>query len=136
MLDGKEINDTAKRFLINWKATKDARRKQKKQFQLEHHSSNSLSNIPNLPALKGSSHSTIPVSGYMVDGSNPMVRLSGGMEASQPGYFARNQKTLTALVQARAPNSTLLRQRIHHSELVSQSRYAILLSLTISLTTS
>ncbi|KAK3706343.1 hypothetical protein QZH41_018676, partial [Actinostola sp. cb2023] len=75
MLDGKEINETAKRFLINWKATKDARRKQKKQFQLEHPSSyNSLSTVPTLPALQGSTHSTMPGSGYFVDRSiNPMI---------------------------------------------------------------
>jgi len=123
MLDGKEINETAKRFLINWKATKDARRKQKKQFQLEHPSSyNSLSTVPTLPALQGSTHSTMPGSGYFVDRSiNPMVRLAGHIEPSQAGYFAKNHKALKALVQARAPNSTLLRQRVHHSDF-SQSR--------------
>ncbi|EDO47417.1 predicted protein, partial [Nematostella vectensis] len=31
MLDGKEINATAKRFLMNWKANKDARKRQRKQ---------------------------------------------------------------------------------------------------------
>lgn len=125
MLDGKEINDTAKRFLVNWKANKDARRKQKRQFQLEHTSSNTLSTIPTLPALKGSSHSSLPLTGYKVDSANPMVRLSSGMEAPPPSYFARNHKTMTALMQSRAPNSTLLRQRVHHSELASQSRFVI-----------
>ncbi|KXJ18282.1 Protein phosphatase 1 regulatory subunit 42 [Exaiptasia diaphana] len=120
MLDGKEINDTAKRFLINWKATKDARRKQKKQLQFEHPSSNSLSTVPTLPALKGSSHSTFPGSGYLTDGVNSMVRLSAAVEPSPTGYFG-NPKTMTALVQARAPHSTLLRQRVHHSN-ISQSR--------------
>ncbi|CAH3194786.1 unnamed protein product, partial [Porites evermanni] len=31
MLDGKEINETAKRFLMNWKASRDARRRQRRQ---------------------------------------------------------------------------------------------------------
>lgn len=117
MLDGKEINDTAKRFLLNWKANKDARRRQKKQFQLEPPSSNSLSTIPTLPALKGSSHSTLPSSGYLSDTANPMVRLAGSMESNTiAGYFGQNHKTMTALVQARAPHSTLLRQRVHYPQ--------------------
>lgn len=123
MLDGKEINDTAKRFLINWKATKDARRKQKRQFQLEHASSNTISTVPTLPALQGSSHSSLPITGYKIDSTNPMVRLSSGVDPPHPSYFARNHKTVTALIQSRAPHSTLLRQRVHHSEVAApQSR--------------
>lgn len=122
MLDGKEINETAKKFLINWKANKDARRKQKKQLQLEQPSINSLSTVPTLPALPGSTHSTLPERSYFTDNANPMVRLAGPVEPNQAGYFGKNHKALTALVQARAPHSTLLRQRGHHSD-VSQSRY-------------
>lgn len=123
MLDGKEINDTARSFLMNWKANKDARRLQKRHYQLEAPSSNSLSTIPTLHTLQGSFHSNQPGSGYLVEaGVSPLIRLAGHVEPSQATTFNRNTKTI-AMVQARAPNSTLLRQRGQASD-ISMSRLA------------
>ncbi|XP_031559465.1 protein phosphatase 1 regulatory subunit 42-like [Actinia tenebrosa] len=123
MLDGKEINETARSFLMNWKANKDARRLHKRQYHLEAPSSNSLSTIPTLATLQGSFHSNQPGSGYLVEaGVSPLIRLAGPVEPSQATTFSRNTKTLAAMVQARAPNSTLLKQRGQAPD-ISMSRF-------------
>ncbi|PFX27342.1 protein phosphatase 1 regulatory subunit 42-like [Stylophora pistillata] len=127
MLDGKEINETAKRFLMNWKASRDARRRQRKQLHfleggasnLTSDSSNVLSNIPSLPPILG-----LPSAdeGYMINpGVNPF--LYEGVVAGGPQSLAlpRGTKPFAAIMQARAPNSTLLNRK--PVEDVSQSRF-------------
>ena len=117
MLDGKEINETAKRFLMNWKASRDARRRQRRQLNFLEGgtstnfisgSSNALTSIPSLPPLPGSQN----------PGLNPVIYEGVGQ-----GVLPRGTKPLAAIVQARAPNSTLLNRK--PVEDISQSRYAI-----------
>lgn len=120
MLDGKEINETAKRFLMNWKASRDARRRQRKQMHFLEGgtssdfisgSSNALSSIPSLPPIQGPP-----------DGMNPLMFdsvLPGGPHSMA---LPRGTKSLAAIMQARAPNSTLLNRK--PADDVSQSRYA------------
>ena len=124
MLDGKEINETAKRFLMNWKASRDARRRQRKQLHFLEGgtssnfisgSSNALSSIPSLPPIQGPPN---PDGGYtmnhlMYEGVSP-----GGLHSV---VLPRGAKPLAAIVQARAPNSTLLNRK--PVEDVSQARY-------------
>lgn len=126
MLDGKEINDTAKRFLMNWKASRDARRRQRKQLHFLEGgtssnfisgSSNALSSIPSLPPIQG-----MPDGGYLINpGMNPL--LYDGAVPGGPHSVAlpRGAKPLAAIMQARAPNSTLLNRK--PTEDMSQSRY-------------
>lgn len=126
MLDGKEINDTAKRFLMNWKASRDARRRQRKQLHFLEGgtssnfisgSSNALSSIPSLPPIQG-----MPDGGYMINpGMNPL--LYDGVVPGGPHSVAlpRGTRPLAAIMQARAPNSTLLNRK--PTEDMSQSRY-------------
>ena len=117
MLDGKEINETAKRFLMNWKASRDARRRQRRQLNFLEGgtstnfisgSSNALTSIPSLPPLPGSQN----------PGLNPVI-----YEGVGHGVLPKGTKPLAAIVQARAPNSTLLNRK--PVEDISQSRYAI-----------
>ena len=119
MLDGKEINETAKRFLMNWKASRDARRRQRKQLHFLEggtssdfisSSSNALSSIPSLPPVADG--------GYMINpGMNPLIVPGGPHSVALP----RGTKPLAAIMQARAPNSTLLNRK--PADDVSQSRY-------------
>lgn len=108
MLDGKEINETSKRFLINWKASKDAaRRKQKRQQELyleDVTSANSLTTVPMLPAIQGPPYAGM---GYMVNsGMNPVLR---GAEAPEMAVtIPRGAQQLAAVMQRRVPNSTML----------------------------
>ena len=127
MLDGKEINETAKRFLMNWKASRDARRRQRKQLHFLEGgsssnfisgSSNALSSIPSLPPIQAPPNSD----GRHVfhSGMNPLLydgTISGDSHVGLP----RGTKSLAAIMQARAPNSTLLNRK--PAEDVSQSRY-------------
>lgn len=115
MLDGKEINETAKRFLMNWKASRDARRRQRRQLNFLEGgtstnfisgSSNALTSIPSLPPLPGSQN----------PGLNPVIYEGVGQ-----GVLPRGTKPLAAIVQARAPNSTLLNRK--PVEDISQSRF-------------
>ena len=117
MLDGKEINETAKRFLMNWKASRDARRRQRRQLNFLEGgtstnfisgSSNALTSIPSLPPLPGSQN----------PGLNPVIYEGVGQ-----GVLPKGTKPLAAIVQARAPNSTLLNRK--PVEDISQSRYVI-----------
>ena len=117
MLDGKEINETAKRFLMKWEASRDARRRQRRQLNFLEGgtstnfisgSSNALTSIPSLPPLPGSQN----------PGLNPVIYEGVGQ-----GVLPRGTKPLAAIVQARAPNSTLLNRK--PVEDISQSRYAI-----------
>lgn len=124
MLDGKEINETAKRFLMNWKASRDARRRQRQQLHFLEGgtssnfisgSSNALSSIPSLPPIQGPPN---PDGGYtmnhlMYEGVSP-----GGLHSV---VLPRGAKPLAAIVQARAPNSTLLNRK--PVEDVSQARF-------------
>lgn len=128
MLDGKEINETAKRFLMNWKASRDARRRQRKQLHFLEGgtssnfisgSSNALSSIPSLPPIQGPPN---PEGGYMINpGMNSFVY--DGVLPAGPHSVAlpRGTKPLAAIVQARAPNSTLLNRKPMDD--MSQSRY-------------
>lgn len=135
MLDGKEINETAKRFLINWKASRDARRRQRKQLHFLEGgtsstvnfisgSSNVLSSIPSLPPIQAppdsdGRHIFHPgMNALLYDGT-----VSGNSHVGLP----RGSKPLAAIMQARAPNSTLLNRK--PAEDVSQSRYAMLACL-------
>ena len=134
MLDGKEINETAKRFLMNWKASRDARRRQRKQIHyLEggtssnyiSGSSNILSSIPSLPPIQGPPN---PDGGYIINpGMNPVLldgAVSGGPHSV---VLPRGTKPLAAIMQARVPNSTLLNKK--STEDVSQSRYTTEITL-------
>lgn len=123
MLDGKEINETAKRFLMNWKASRDARRRQRRQLNFLEGgtstnfisgSSNALTSIPSLP----------PLAGPQNPGLNPAIYegVGHGVPAHSVA-LPRGTKPLAAIVQARAPNSTLLNRK--PVEDISQSRYAI-----------
>lgn len=126
MLDGKEINETAKRFLMNWKASRDARRRQRKQMHFLEGgtssdfiagSSNALSSIPSLPPIQGPSDG-----GYVINpGMNPLIY--DGVVPGGPHSVAlpRGTKPLAAIMQARAPNSTLLNRK--PADDMSQSRY-------------
>ena len=133
MLDGKEINETAKRFLMNWKASRDARRRQKKQLHfleggtssnIISGSSNALSSVPSLPPIQGPPNLE---AGYMINpGMNPV--LYDGVVPGGPHSLVlpRGTKPLAAIMQARAPNSTLLNRK--PTEDVSQSRYGVVFS--------
>lgn len=129
MLDGKEINETAKRFLINWRASRDARRRQRKQLHFLEGgtssnvnfisgSSNALSSIPSLPPIQAPPdsdrrHIFHPgMNALLYDGT-----VSGNSHVGLP----RGTKPLAAIMQARAPNSTLLNRK--PAEDVSQSRF-------------
>ena len=123
MLDGKEINETAKRFLMNWKASRDARRRQRRQLNFLEGgtstnfisgSSNALTSIPSLPPLPGPQN----------PGFNPVIYEGVGQGVPAHSVtLPRGTKPLAAIVQARAPNSTLLNRK--PVEDISQSRYAI-----------
>lgn len=123
MLDGKEINETAKRFLLNWKASRDARRRQRKQLHFLEggtssdfisSSSNALSSIPSLPPIADGGYTINP-------GMNPLIY--DGIAPGGPHSVAlpRGTKPLAAIMQARAPNSTLLNRK--PADDMSQSRY-------------
>lgn len=125
MLDGKEINETAKRFLMNWKASRDARRRQRKQLHFLEggtsnfisSSSNALSSIPSLPPIQGPPNAD---GGYMINpGVNPLL-YDGVVTGPQSLALPRGTKPFAAIMQARAPNSTLLNRK--PAEDVSQSR--------------
>ena len=114
MLDGKEINETAKRFLLNWKASRDARRRQRRQFHfleggtssnLVSESSKAFSSIPSLPLIQG-----------LVNPGNDNVT---GIPHSDA--LPRGTRPLAAIMQARVPNSTLVNMKPVQD--VSQSRY-------------
>ena len=123
MLDGKEINETAKRFLMNWKASRDARRRQRRQLNFLEGgtsanfisgSSNALTSIPSLPPLPGPQNPRF----------NPVIYEGVGQGVPAHSVtLPRGTKPLAAIVQARAPNSTLLNRK--PVEDISQSRYAI-----------
>ena len=128
MLDGKEINETAKRFLMNWKASKDARRRQRKQryfleggtsSDLISCSSNALSSVPSLPPIQGPPNADV---GYVINpGMNPLIYdgvVPGGHHSVA---LPRVTKPLAAIMQARAPNSTLFNRK--PADDVPQSRY-------------
>ena len=127
MLDGKEINETAKRFLMNWKASRDARRRQRKQLHFLEggissdfvsSSSNALSSIPSLPPIQGP-----PDGGYVINpGMNPLI-YDGVPGGPHSVALPRSTKPLAAIMQARAPNSTLLNRK--PADDVSQSRYGV-----------
>ena len=128
MLDGREINATAKQFLMNWKASRDARRRQRKQLHFleggtssdfASSSSNALSSIPSLPPIQGPSNTDV---GYTINpGMNPLIY--DGVVPGGPHSVAlsRGTKPLAAIMQARVPNSTLLNRK--PADDASQSRY-------------
>ena len=123
MLDGKEINETAKRFLMNWKANRDARRQQRKQLHFLEggtasdfisSSSNALSSIPLLPPITDG--------GYVINpGMNPLIYDGNAPGGPHSVALPRGTKPLAAIMQARAPNSTLLNRK--PADDMSQSRY-------------
>ncbi|XP_029190871.2 protein phosphatase 1 regulatory subunit 42-like [Acropora muricata] len=113
-LDGKEINETAKRFLLNWKASRDARRQQRRQFHfleggtssnLVSESSKAFSSIPSLPLIQG-----------LV---NPSYDNVIGIPHSDA--LPRGTRPLAAIMQTRVPNSTLVNMKPVQD--VSQSRF-------------
>ena len=125
MLDGKEINETAKRFLMNWKASRDARRRQQKQqrhLYLEGAGSSNvissgqlssgLSSVPTLPAIQGPS-------GY--SGVYPVLNGQEITNGMQGLALRTNSKSFMAIMQARAPHSTLLNKK--PIEDISNSRF-------------
>lgn len=128
MLDAKEINETAKRFLMNWKASRDARRRQRKQLHFLEggtssdfisSSSNTLSSIPSLPPIHGP---PITDGGYMINpGMNPLIYDGGVPGGPHSVALPRGTKPLAAIMQARAPNSTLLNRK--PADDMSQSRF-------------
>lgn len=123
MLDGKEINETAKRFLMNWKANRDARRQQRKQLHFLEggtasdfisSSSNALSSIPLLPPITDG--------GYVINpGMNPLIYDGNAPGGPHSVALPRGTKPLAAIMQARAPNSTLLNRK--PADDMSQSRF-------------
>lgn len=120
MLDSKEINETSKRFLINWKASKDAaRRKQKRQQQLyleDATSTNSPTSVPVLPAIQAPPYAGM---GYMVNtGMNPLLRGADAPELAIT--IPRGAQHFATVMQGRVPNSTLLNRK--PAEDVSKSR--------------
>lgn len=121
MLDGKEINETAKQFLMNWKANREARRRQQKQqhqLYLEGAGSTNavssgqlssgFSSVPTLPAIQGPpSHS-----GYALNaGINPVFDGQELTASMQGLTLHKNSKGFMAVMQARAPHSTLLTKK-------------------------
>lgn len=121
MLDGKEINETAKRFLLNWKASRDARRRQRRQFHfleggtssnLVSESSKAFSSIPSLPLIQGLVN---PSSDSNVTG------------IPQSDALPRGTRPLAAIMQARVPNSTLVNMKPVQD--ISQSRYCSLIMM-------
>jgi len=109
MLDGKEVSATAKKFLMNWKANRDARRRLHKQQQLQIESGNTK--INGMEAITHPLYTTSSSSGYVVNpGMNPEFHHGiPGPNPLQPLPFPRKQ--LSVVLQARAPHSTLLRTR-------------------------
>lgn len=107
---------------MNWKASRDARRRQRRQLNFLEGgtssnfisgSSNALSGKPSLPPLPGPPN----------PGLNPLIYEGFGQGV--PSYsvaLPRGTKPLAAIVQARAPHSTLLNRK--PVEDISQSRYA------------
>lgn len=108
---------------MNWKASRDARRRQRRQLNFLEGgtstnfisgSSNALTSIPSLPLLPGSQN----------PGLNPVIYEGVGQGVPAHSVtLPRGTKPLAAIVQARAPNSTLLNRK--PVEDISQSRYAI-----------
>lgn len=119
MLDGKEINETAKRFLMNWKASRDARRRQRRRFHMLEGgtsnfisgSSNALSSVPSLPPIQAPQNSVENAALY--DGIITGIPHSDALP--------RSTRPLAAIMQARVPNSTLLNRK--PAEDVAQSRF-------------
>jgi len=113
---------------MNWKASKDARRRQRRQLHfleggtssdLISRSSNALSGVPSLPPIQGPPNADV---GYVINpGINPLINDGVVPGGSHSVALPRATKPLAAIMQTRAPNSSLFNRK--PADDLSQSRY-------------